>query len=56
MKLLDAGKLRDDAEAAIRYALQFHDFIDAWNIGMHDVGDVRCNLKILNEVLGSAIR
>jgi aryl-alcohol dehydrogenase-like predicted oxidoreductase len=56
MKLLDAGKLRDDAEAAIRYALQFHDFIDAWNIGMHDVGDVRCNLKILNEVLGSATR
>lgn len=34
IKLLDAGKLRDDAEAAIRYALQFHDFIDAWNIGM----------------------
>jgi hypothetical protein len=51
IKILDAGRLRDKAEEAIRYALQFHTFVDAWNIGMYDVGDVLRNLKLLDEVL-----
>jgi len=51
IKILDAGRLRDRAEEAIRYALQFHTFIDAWNIGMYDVGDVRRNLELLDDVL-----
>ncbi len=51
IKILDAGRLRDQAEEAIRYALRFHSFIDAWNIGMYDVAEVRRNLKLLGEVL-----
>ncbi len=52
IKLLDAGKLRDKGEAAIRYALQFHEFIDVWNIGMYDLADVRRNLRLFEQVLG----
>jgi aryl-alcohol dehydrogenase-like predicted oxidoreductase len=51
IKLLDAGRLRGQAEEAIRYALQFHGFIDAWNIGMYDTGDVRKKLKLFGEAL-----
>jgi len=51
IKILDAGKLRDQAEEAIRYALRFHKFIDAWNIGMYDVDDVRRNLELLDDAL-----
>jgi aryl-alcohol dehydrogenase-like predicted oxidoreductase len=51
IKLLSAGKLRDKAESAIRYALQFHEFIDAWNIGMYGVEDVKANIKLFKEVL-----
>jgi aryl-alcohol dehydrogenase-like predicted oxidoreductase len=51
IKILSAGKLRDKAESAIRYALQFHEFIDAWNIGMYGVEDVKANIKLFHEVL-----
>jgi aryl-alcohol dehydrogenase-like predicted oxidoreductase len=51
IKLLQAGRLRDRAEEAIKWALQHHKFIDAWNIGMYDTGDVARNLKFLDEVL-----
>ena len=51
IKILDAGKLRDEAEAAIRYALQFQDFIDAWNIGMYDLTDVEKNIRLFNDLL-----
>lgn len=52
IKILQAGSLRDRAEEAIRYALQFHEFIDAWNIGMYDAHDVERNLRLLREALG----
>jgi len=52
IKILCAGRLRERADEAIMYALGFHEFIDAWNIGMYDAGDVRRNLKLLNEALG----
>jgi aryl-alcohol dehydrogenase-like predicted oxidoreductase len=51
IKILDAGRLRHRAEEAIRYALRFHTLIDAWNIGMYDVADVRRNLRLLGEAL-----
>jgi len=52
VKVINAGKLRDEAPSAIRYALQFHEFIDAWNIGMYDMDDVTQNVKLFKEVLG----
>ena len=51
IKLLQAGALRDRAEEAIKWALQHHEFIDAWNIGMYDTGDVARNLELLGEAL-----
>ena len=51
IKLLYGGRLRGEAEPAIRYALQFHEFIDAWNVGMYDADDVRRNLGLFGEVL-----
>ena len=51
IKLLQAGRLRDRADEAIMWALQHHDFIDAWNIGMYDTGDVARNLELLGEAL-----
>ncbi len=53
IKLLHAGRLRDSAEDAIRWAYQFHGFIDAWNIGMYDMNDVYRNLAMMEEVLPS---
>jgi aryl-alcohol dehydrogenase-like predicted oxidoreductase len=53
IKLLNAGRLRDEADSSIRFALRFHEFIDAWNIGMYDLGDVKRNLDLFGEVLGS---
>jgi len=52
IKLLDAGRLRDEADSAIRFALQFHEFIDSWNIGMYGTDDVSRNLRLFQEVLG----
>lgn len=51
IKILNAGRLKDRADEAIRYAFRFHEFLDAWNIGMYDAGDVRRNLKLLQEAL-----
>jgi aryl-alcohol dehydrogenase-like predicted oxidoreductase len=51
IKLLYGGRLRDEAGSAIRYALRFQEFIDAWNIGMYDAGDVERNLRLFGEVL-----
>jgi aryl-alcohol dehydrogenase-like predicted oxidoreductase len=52
IKLLDAGRLRDDADTAIKYALRFHEYVDVWNIGMYGIEDVTQNLRLLQEVLG----
>ena len=41
----------NDAEAFIRYALGFRDFIDAWNIGMYDIADVKRNIAIFADAL-----
>ena len=51
IKLLAAGRYRDDAEACIRYALGFNDFIDVWNIGMYDIADVKRNITLFIEAL-----
>ena len=51
IKLLQAGRLRDRADEAIMWALRHHEFIDAWNIGMYDTGDVARNLELLGEAL-----
>lgn len=51
IKLLHAGRIRDRADEAIRWALQHHEFIDAWNIGMYDTGDIARNLELLGEAL-----
>jgi hypothetical protein len=53
IKLLNAGRLRDEADSSIRFALRFHEFIDAWNIGMYDLGDVKRNLELFGDVLRS---
>jgi len=51
IKVLGAGRYRGDAEACIRYALGFHDFVDAWNIGMYDVADVKRNIALFADAL-----
>ena len=53
IKILHAGRLRDSAEDAIRWAYQFHEFVDAWNIGMYDMNDVYSNIAMMEEVLPS---
>ena len=52
IKLLEAGRLRDEADAAIRFALRYNRFIDAWNIGMYSLDDVSRNMKLMAEELG----
>ncbi|OGD58103.1 hypothetical protein A3K78_00620 [Candidatus Bathyarchaeota archaeon RBG_13_52_12] len=52
IKTLAAGRYRDDADACIRYVLGFHDFIDVWNIGMYDVGEVKRNIALFSDALG----
>ena len=53
IKVLHAGRLRDNAEDAICWAYQFHEIVDAWNIGMYDMNDVYSNLAMMEEVLPS---
>jgi aryl-alcohol dehydrogenase-like predicted oxidoreductase len=53
IKILNAGRLRDSAEDAIRWAYQFYDIVDAWNIGMYDMNDVYSNIAMMEEVLPS---
>lgn len=50
IKLLDAGKLRDEGESSVRFAFQYHPFIHAFNIGMYSVDEVRMNLRIFEDV------
>lgn len=52
IKLLYGGRLRDEAESAIRYALQFHEVIDAWNIGMYNKVEVQRNIRLFEDVMG----
>ena len=53
IKLLYGGRLREEGDTAIKYALQFHEYVDAWNIGMYDTSEVEHNLTLLEEALGS---
>ena len=45
------GALQGEGDDCIRYALGFHDFIDAWNIGMYDVADVKHNIALFASAL-----
>jgi aryl-alcohol dehydrogenase-like predicted oxidoreductase len=51
IKLLNAGRLKDRGDEAIEWCLQYHDFIDAWNIGMYNVVEVKHNLELFKRVL-----
>ena len=51
IKLLYGGRLRKEGDTAIKYALQFHEYVDAWNIGMYDTGEVEHNLALIEEAL-----
>ncbi len=53
IKLLYGGRLREKGDTAINYALQFHEYVDAWNIGMYNTGEVEHNITLLEEALGS---
>jgi len=53
IKLLYGGRLREEGDTAIKYALQFHEYVDAWNIGMYDTSEVEHNITLLEEALGS---
>lgn len=51
-KVIDAGKLRNEGESAIRFALQYNSFIDAFDIGMYNNEEIVKNIKLFDEVLG----
>jgi aryl-alcohol dehydrogenase-like predicted oxidoreductase len=51
IKILNAGRLRNNADEAIGYTYQFHNFVDAWNIGMYNTHDVRRNLSLMEQVI-----
>ncbi len=51
IKVLHAGRLRSSAAGAVRWAYQFHEIVDAWNIGMYDMNDVWSNLGMMEECL-----
>ena len=51
IKILAAGRYREMGDDCIRYALGYHDFIDAWNIGMYDVDDVKHNIALFTSTL-----
>lgn len=53
IKILNAGRLRDNAQDAIRWAYQFHEIVDAWNIGMYDMNDVYSNIAMMEEIIPS---
>jgi aryl-alcohol dehydrogenase-like predicted oxidoreductase len=53
IKLLYGGRLREEGDTAIKYALQYHEHVDAWNIGMYNTGEVEHNITLLEEALGS---
>jgi len=51
IKLLNAGRLRDRGDEAIEWCLQWKDFVDAWNIGMYDVPQVKHNIELFKKHL-----
>jgi aryl-alcohol dehydrogenase-like predicted oxidoreductase len=51
IKLLNAGRFRDRGDEVIEWCLQFKDFIDAWNIGMYDVSEVKHNIELFKKHL-----
>jgi aryl-alcohol dehydrogenase-like predicted oxidoreductase len=51
IKVLNAGRLRNSAADAVRWAYQFHEIVDAWNIGMYGMNDVWSNLDMMEECL-----
>jgi aryl-alcohol dehydrogenase-like predicted oxidoreductase len=51
IKLLSAGRLKDMGDEAIEWCLQFNDFIDAWNIGMYNVAEVKHNMELFKRLL-----
>lgn len=51
IKVLNAGRLRARGDEAIEWCLRYHDFIDAWNIGMYNVAEVRHNVELFKRVL-----
>jgi predicted aldo/keto reductase-like oxidoreductase len=51
IKLLNAGRLKDKGDEAIEWCLQYHDFIDAWNIGMYNVAEVKHNVELFKRAL-----
>jgi hypothetical protein len=53
IKLLYGGRLREEGDTAIKYALQFHEYVDAWNIGMYDTREMEHNLILFRNVLES---
>jgi aryl-alcohol dehydrogenase-like predicted oxidoreductase len=53
IKLLNAGKLRNESESSLRFAFNYHSFIDAFNIGMYSIDEVRTNLELLDLRLAS---
>jgi aryl-alcohol dehydrogenase-like predicted oxidoreductase len=53
IKLLYGGRLREEGDTAIKYALQFREYVDAWNIGMYDTAEVERNLALIEEALRS---
>jgi aryl-alcohol dehydrogenase-like predicted oxidoreductase len=52
-KILDAGKLRDEAESSIKYVLKYDSFIHAWDIGMYNAEDIEKNIRLFQECLKS---
>ena len=51
IKLLNAGRFKDRGDEVIEWCLQFKGFIDAWNIGMYDVAEVKHNVELFNKHL-----
>ena len=51
IKLLNAGRFRDRGDEVIKWCLQFNEFIDAWNIGMYSVAEVKHNIQLFDKHL-----
>lgn len=51
IKLLNAGRFKDRGDEVIEWCLQFKGFIDAWNIGMYDVPEVKHNIELFSRHL-----
>ena len=51
IKLLYGGRLREDGDTAIKYALQFHKYVDSWNIGMYDTEEIEHNITLIKKAL-----